>query len=67
MPLKTRMNGGEASLQEAADAWKKEGHEFAWSQYESDAWAVEFAKMLREALRKEGPAKPDPRNVHGNY
>jgi len=66
MQLKTRMNGGESSLREVADAWKREVHEFDWSKYESDAWAVEFAKKVREALLKEGPAKPDPRNIHGN-
>lgn len=62
--LKTRMNGGEASLQEVADAWHKEKHEYVWSQYESDAWAVEFARKINEALLKQGPVKPDPRNIH---
>lgn len=64
MPLRTRMNGGEASLQEVADAWKKESHDFGWSKYESDAWAIEFAKGINEWLIKEGPPKPDPRNIH---
>jgi hypothetical protein len=64
MPLKTRMNGGESSLQQVADAWRKEEHAVVWSQYESDAWAVEFAKKINEAMRRAGPVKPDPRNIH---
>jgi hypothetical protein len=58
------MNGGEASLKDVADTWHKEKHEFVWSQYASDAWAVEWAKKIIEEMQKAGPAKPDPRNVH---
>lgn len=64
MQLKTRMNGGKSSIQEVAAAWKSELHDFTWSEFKSDAWAVEFAKKLNETLLKEGPAKPDPRNIH---
>ncbi len=64
MELRTRMNGGEASLQAVADAWHKEPHKVVWSQYESDAWAVEFAQKINEAMAKAGPVKPDPRNIH---
>lgn len=62
--IKTRINGGKSSLKEVADAWKSEVHDFAWSTSSSDAWAVEFGKMLNEKQLKEGPAKPDPRNIH---
>ena len=62
MQLMTRRNGGEAPLQEVADAWKREDHDFGWSNYESDAWAVEYARKIqqeeKEALRKE--AEPGP-------
>ncbi|MHB1099301.1 MAG: hypothetical protein ACYCZR_07070 [Burkholderiales bacterium] len=62
MQLMTRKNGGDTPLQEVADAWKKEDHNFGWSQYESDAWAVEYAKKiqreLKEALLKEAPDEP---------
>jgi hypothetical protein len=64
MLLKTPRNGGKSSLQEVANTWKTEDHDFGWSKSESDAWAVEFAKKAKEALLREGPAKPDPRNVH---
>jgi hypothetical protein len=66
MQLKTRMNGGTSSLQEVADAWKKERHDFAWSKSESDQWTVGYVTKLNDALLKEGPATPDPRNIHGN-
>lgn len=62
MQLMTRKNGGEASLQEVADAWKREDHDIGWSTYETDAWAVEFAKKiqreLKEASLKEAPGEP---------
>ena len=62
MELLTRKNGGEASLQEVADAWKRGDHNVDWSPDESNTWAVEFAKKLqreeKEALRKEAPAAP---------
>ncbi len=66
MQLRTRMNGGGSSLQEVADAWKKEQHDVAWSNVESDKWTVEFAKKLKDMGLKEGPPSPDPRNSHGN-
>lgn len=60
MALLTRKNGGEASLQEVADAWKRGDRNIDWSTYESNAWAVEFAKKLqreeKKALLKEAPA-----------
>ena len=62
MQLLTRKNGGETPLQEVADAWKREDHNFGWSQYETDAWAVEYAKKiqreLKEALLKGAPDEP---------
>ena len=62
MQFMTRRNGGEASLQEVADAWKREDHDIEWSNYESDAWAVEYAKKIqqeeKEALLKEAPGEP---------
>lgn len=62
MQLMTRRNGGEAPLQEVADAWKREDHDIEWSTYETDAWAVEFAKKiqreLKEARLKEAPEEP---------
>jgi hypothetical protein len=64
MQLMTRQNGGETPLQEVADAWKREDHNISWSKYETDTWAVEYAKKIRqeekEALLKEAPAKPGP-------
>ncbi len=57
MQLLTRKNGGETSLQEVAEAWKREDHNVDWSTYETDKWAVEYAQKLLEeekgALRKE--------------
>lgn len=64
MELRTPLNGGKASLKDVANAWHKEEHHFVWSGYESDAWAVEWAKKINEQMRKTGPAKPDPRNIH---
>ncbi len=62
MQLMTRKNGGETPLQEVADAWKREDHNFGWSEYETDAWAVEYAKKmqreLKEGLLKEVPHEP---------
>jgi hypothetical protein len=62
MQLLTRKNGGDTPLQEVADAWKREDHNFGWSTYETDAWAVEYAKKiqreLKEALLKEAPGEP---------
>lgn len=64
MELMTRRNGGEASLQEVADAWKGADHNMEWSTHESDEWAVEFAKKIqreeKEARLKEAQAKPGP-------
>lgn len=64
MLLRTRKNGGDASVQEVAEAWKKEAHKVDWSQSELDEWAVGFAKRLKDADMKAGPAKPDHRNIH---
>lgn len=64
MELRTRLNGGKSSLKDVAKAWQKEEHHFHWSEYETDAWAIEFAKKLEETRRREGPPKPDPRNIH---
>jgi hypothetical protein len=62
MQLLTRKNGGEPPLQEVADAWKRADHNFGWSEYETDAWAVEYAKKiqreLKEARLKEAPGEP---------
>lgn len=62
MQLLTRKNGGDTPLQEVADAWKREDHNFSWSTHETDAWAVEYAKKiqreLKEALLKEAPGEP---------
>lgn len=64
MQLMTRRNGGDTPLQEVADAWKREDHNFSWSTYETDAWAVEYAKKIqqeeKEALLKVASAKPGP-------
>lgn len=65
MKLKTRMNGGESSFQEVADAWKNENHDYPWSKLESDKWSVEFAKRLKDSRLSEGQPTPDPRNTHG--
>lgn len=64
MLLRTPRNGGNASLDQVAESWKKEAHDFGWSQSENDHWAVEFAKRVHAELQQAGPAKPDPRNVH---
>ena len=64
MQLRTHRNGGEASLQAVADAWKKEEHNFHWSESKLDEHTVALAKRLKAAEDKEGPAIPDPRNVH---
>ena len=66
MQPRTKMNGGDSTLQEVADAWKKEAHPAAWSTAESEAWTVEFAKKLKDARLKAGDPVPDPRNSHGN-
>lgn len=64
MQLMTRRNGGETSLQEVADAWKRADHNIGWSTHETDTWAVEYAKKiqqeLKEAFLKEAAAKPGP-------
>ena len=62
--IRTHRNGGKASLQEVAAAWKIEGHDFHWSESESDKHAVELGKKLLAEELKAGPAHPDPRNVH---
>lgn len=62
--LRTRRNGGDASLQEVVDAWKKAPPPIEWSTSENDEWAVGHAKRLKAEEEKAGPAKPDPRNIH---
>ncbi len=64
MQLRTRRNGGESSLQDVAAAWKSETHDFSWSKSESDTWAVELAKKLKDAPLKEGSDKPDQLSIH---
>lgn len=64
MQLRTHKNGGKASLQEVADAWKKEVHSFHWSESESDTHAVAMAKKLQAEEREKGPAIPNPLNIH---
>jgi hypothetical protein len=64
MLIRTHRNGGEASLQDVAAAWKKEEHDFHWSESASDKHTVELAKRLRDIEQHSGPAHPDPRNVH---
>ncbi len=64
MEARTRLNGGDASIQAVAEAWRKEEHHFHWSESEHDRWTTGYARRLHEEARKAGPAKPDPRNVH---
>lgn len=64
MELRTHRNGGDASLKEVAMAWKTEDHHFHWSEYASDKHTVELAHKLDAAALKNGPAIPDPRNLH---
>ncbi len=63
MLLKTHRNGGDASLQDVAKAWKLEPHHFHWSEYEHDHWAVDLGHKLEDRMHQT-PAIPDPRNVH---
>lgn len=64
MLLRTKRNGGNASLQEVAETWKKESHDFGWSDAETDKWTVEFTKKIKAELQDAGPANIDPRNIH---
>lgn len=48
MELRTHRNGGDAPLQAVADAWKVEEHQFHWSAYAEDRWAVELAHKLHD-------------------
>lgn len=64
MLLRTRKNGGAASLQEVAEAWKKESHDFGWSKDVTDQWTVAFTRKIKAELEQAGPAKTDPRNIH---
>lgn len=64
MQIKTHMNGGDASIQEVAAAWKQEEHDFHWSESALDKHTVELAKRLLDEELHSEPAKPDPRNVH---
>ena len=64
MELRTHRNGGKASLQAVAEAWRKEERDFHWSESKSDEHAVALAKRILAEERKEGPAHPNPLNVH---
>ena len=64
MELRTHRNGGNASIQAVAEAWKKEEHHFHWSESAEDQWAVKLGHRLHDIELKEGPVHPDPRNVH---
>lgn len=61
MELRTLRNGGKASLQTVADAWKREEHHFHWSEYPEDQWAVEMGHRLHDeslkALDQSTPTK----------
>jgi hypothetical protein len=48
MELRTHRNGGDAPIHAVADAWKAEAHEFHWSEYAHDQWAVELAHKLHD-------------------
>lgn len=61
---RTKLNGGEASLQEANEAWKKQKPAVTWSDIESAQWSVEYAKKLKTENDQAGFGKPDPRNIH---
>lgn len=61
---RTKRNGGESSLQEVAEAWKKQKPAAAWSDIESARWSVDYAKRLKAENDQAGFGKPDPRNVH---
>lgn len=64
MQIKTHRNGGDASLQEVADAWKKEEHDFALSESDLDTQAVALVRRLQASEKKAGPAVPNPLNIH---
>ncbi len=64
MQIKTHRNGGNASLQEVAEAWKKETHDFALSESALDTQAVALVRRLQASERKAGPAVPNPLNIH---
>lgn len=64
MEPRTHRNGGKASLQQVAEAWKQEERHFHWSESEHDQWAVELAHKMHDSEKQAGPARPDPRNVH---
>ena len=64
MLIRTHRNGGDASLQEVADAWKKEEHDFPLSESTLDTQAVALVRRLQAAEKKAGPAIPNPLNMH---
>ena len=64
MQIKTHRNGGDASLQEVADAWKKAEHDIALSESGLDTQAVALVRRLQAAEKKAGPAIPNPLNIH---
>jgi hypothetical protein len=64
MLIRTHRNGGNTSLKEVADAWKKETHDFALSESDLDTQAVALVKRLKASEQKAGPAVPNPLNIH---
>lgn len=64
MLLRTHRNGGEASLQQVAEAWAKEDHNFSMSDAESDKQTVGFVQRMKASSDKAGPAIPNPLNIH---
>ena len=64
MQIRTHRNGGDASLQEVADAWKKEEHDFPLSESALDTQAVALVRRLQAADKKAGPIVPNPLNMH---
>lgn len=52
MQLMTRRNGGETPLQEVADAWKREDHNFGWSEYETDAGPLNMPRRYSEKKKR---------------
>lgn len=64
MQIRTQLNGGNASLQEVADAWKTEEHDFALSESGLDTQTVALVRRLIASEKKTGPAVPNPLNIH---
>ncbi len=64
MQPRTKLNGGETSLQEVAEAWEKQKPAVTWSDMESAQWSVDYAKKLKIENDEAGFGTPDPRNIH---